>query len=104
MSTVRHKFSAVRTERDGQSFPSKLEARLYDHLVLEQRAGDVIFFLRQCPFHLPGGVVYRVDFQVFRADGTVEFLDAKGATTESFKSKRRQVETLYPVTIRTWPK
>lgn len=100
----RHKFQAVRTERDGQTFDSKLEARLYDQLELQKREGSVLFWLRQVPFHLPGGVKLVVDFQVFLADGTVEFLDAKGVETESFRAKRREVEALYPVKIRTWPK
>ena len=100
----RHKFSAKRTERDGQSFDSKLEARLFDQLELQKRAGEVLFFLRQVPLHLPGGVKLVIDFQVFYANGEVRFLDAKGVETEQFRAKRRLVEALYPFQIETWPK
>ncbi len=95
----RHKFHAQPTERDGQRFDSKLEARVYDRLKLQQGAGEVVFFLRQTRFDLPGGVTYRCDFQVFYADGTVAFLDAKGFRTPQYVRSKKQVESLYPVTI-----
>lgn len=95
----RHKFHAVPTERNGLRFDSKKEAEYYTQLTLRQRAGEVLFWLRQVPFHLPGGVRYVVDFQEFLADGTVRFVDVKGMQTESFKAKRRMVEALYPITI-----
>lgn len=96
---VRHKFGAVRTERDGQRFDSKAEARRYDQLMLLQRAGEVVMVLRQVPFHLEGGVTYRCDFAVFWADGRVTFEDVKGAVTKEFTRAKKQVEARYPVTI-----
>lgn len=95
----RHKFNAVRTELDGIKFASKKEARAYQTLKLKKVAGEVSFFLRQVPLHLPGGVRYVVDFLTFDADGTVHFIDAKGMKTESYKAKKRIVEALYPITI-----
>lgn len=96
---LRHKFNAKPTERDGIRFDSKKEARYYDDLKSLQKAGHIIFFLRQVPFDLPGNVRYRVDFQIFEADGTVRFVDVKGMQTPEFKMKKKQVETLYPVEI-----
>lgn len=96
---LRHKFSAIQTERDGIKFSSRAEARYYDFLKAEKAVGKVVMFLRQVPFYLPGGVKYVVDFQVFRADGTVAHVDVKGVETESFKAKRRMVEALFPVKI-----
>jgi hypothetical protein len=95
----KHKFGAVRTERDGISFSSKLEAAYYDKLKLFQSAGQVLFFLRQVPFHLPGGVRYVVDFQVFYTDGSIEFVDVKGMETPEFITKKKLVEALYPIEI-----
>jgi hypothetical protein len=89
----------VPTHRDGQRFDSKAEARYYDGLVLLKQGGEVVFFLRQVPFHLPGGVTYRCDFQVFYADGTVAFVDVKGMETPEFRTKKRLVESLYPIEI-----
>jgi len=51
------------------------------------------------PFHLPGNVTYRVDFQLFYSDGTVRFVDVKGFKTSQYIEKKKMVETIYPVTI-----
>lgn len=99
----RHKFGAVRTERDGHKFSSKAEARYYDILKAAQEAGEVSFFLMQVPFHLPGSVRYVCDFAVFHASGVVEFVDVKGMATPLFTAKKRLVEALYPVTIEVTP-
>ncbi len=96
---IRHKFGAKQTIRDGIKFPSKLEASYYDHLQLLIRAGEVLFFLRQTPIHLTGGVKYVVDFQVFYTDGSVKFIDTKGKETRAFIDKKKMVESLYPVEI-----
>ena len=96
---VRHKFHAKPTTTNNIKFASKAEAKYYRELLLRQKAGEVLFFLRQVPMHFPGGTVYRVDFQEFHADGTVHFVDVKGMETEVFKLKKREVEALYPVEI-----
>ena len=95
----RHKYNAVKTELDGIKFDSKKEARYYLDLKLRVKAGEVIFFLRQVPFDLPGNVKYRVDFQEFHTDGTIHFVDVKGVRTTDFIMKKKQVEALYPVEI-----
>jgi hypothetical protein len=98
---IKHKFRAVATEHDGIRFASKREAKAYADLMLEKRAGTVLFFLRQCPLHLPGGTRLVIDFIVFYADGSVRFLDAKGMETDSFRIKKREIEAVYPITIET---
>lgn len=96
---IRHKYKAVKTVADGIRFDSKIEARYYEQLKLRQRAGEVVFFLRQVPLHLPGSVRYVVDFQEFHSDGSVHFVDVKGMETTEFKTKKRIVESIYPITI-----
>lgn len=95
----KHKFNAVRTECNGIKFDSKLEAKYYSDLLLRQRSGEVIFFLRQVPIHLTGGTKLVVDFLEFHADGTVHFVDTKGVETSDFKIKKREVEAVYPIEI-----
>ena len=95
----RHKFNAVKTELDGFRFDSKKEARYYKNLKLKIKAGIVLFFLRQVPFHLPGNIIYRVDFIEYHTDGSVHFVDVKGMETKEFKTKKAIVEALYPVII-----
>lgn len=96
----RHKFHAIRTEADGMSFSSLAEARYYEILKGRQAAGEIVFFLRQVPFHLPGSVKYVCDFLVFLASGEVEIIDVKGMSTPLFEVKRKLVESIYPITIK----
>ena len=96
---IRHKFNAKRTELDGIKFASKKEARYYRELLLRQKSGEIIFFLRQVPLHLPGGIRYVVDFIEFRSDDTVVFIDCKGFRTREYITKKKLVEALYPVKI-----
>jgi hypothetical protein len=97
--TNRHKFNAHATFADGIRFDSKKEARYYEELKIRQRVGEVVFFLRQVPFHISKDVTYRVDFQEFHADGTVHFVDVKGMQTKDFIMKKKIVEHQYPVEI-----
>lgn len=96
---MKHKFHAVPCKADEFNFSSKAERAYYQKLKLLQKAGEIIFFLMQVPFHLPGKTKYIVDFQVFYSDGTVDFVDVKGVETEVFKLKKRQVEEIYPIKI-----
>lgn len=96
---IRHKFNAVKTVRDGIKFHSKKEAKRYDELVLLKASGEVLFFLRQVPFHLPGNVKYLCDFMVFWADDTVSFEDVKGMKTATYIMKKKMVEALHPIKI-----
>lgn len=97
---IKHKYGAIKCQRDGKKFSSRLERAYYDQLILRQKAGEVIFFLLQTPFALPGGVKYIVDFQVFLSDGTIEFVDTKGKDTPLSIAKRKIVEDLYPIEIK----
>ena len=94
-----HKFKAKSVRDDGHHFASKLEHEFYQKLLLLQKAGEVVFFLRQVPFHLPGGVKYVADFQIFNFDGTIRIVDVKGVETSAFITKKKLVEAIYPVEI-----
>ncbi len=96
---IRHKFNAVKTVRDDITFHSKKEAKRYDELVLLKASGEVLFFLRQVPFHMPGKVKYLCDFMVFWADDTVTVEDVKGMKTATYIMKKKMVEALYPIKI-----
>lgn len=94
-----HKFGAKPTEVDGIRFDSKKEARRFEQLRLLEQSGEIRFFLRQVPIHLPGKTKLVIDFVIFWADETVTFEDVKGMLTEQYKTKKRQVEALYPFKI-----
>jgi len=96
---IKHKFNAKPTELDGIIFASKKEAHRYRTLCILQQEGDVLFFLRQTPIHLPGNVKYVCDFQVFWKNGDITFEDVKGVKTPMYITKKKLVESLYPITI-----
>ncbi len=96
---VRHKYHAQPTKVDNIRYDSKKEARYGGQLNMLQRSGEILFFLRQIPFELPGGVKYRCDFMEFWKNGDIKFVDIKGYDTPMSKLKRKQVEALYPIEI-----
>ena len=96
---MRHKYHAKPTTRNGIKFQSKKEARYYDELLLRQRAGEVLFFLRQVPFDLPGNTKYRADFMEFWTNGEVKVIDVKGYQTKEFIKNKKMVESIYPIEI-----
>lgn len=97
---ITHKFHAKPTTYNDNFFHSKKEARFAASLDILKRSGDVLFYLRQIPFHLPGNTKYVCDFQIFWSDGRVEFVDVKGVKTPSYIKNKKQVEALYPIEIR----
>jgi hypothetical protein len=96
---LRHKFRAKPSEADGIIFASKKEMDYYRELLLRKKSGEVLFFLRQVPFHLPGNVRHVIDFVEFWSDGTVHVVEIKGFDTPLGKLKRKQVMDLYPINI-----
>ena len=95
----RSKYNAKKTQVDGITFDSKKEAARYVELKSLREAGAIRMFLRQVPFDLPGNVKYRMDFVIFWGDGNVTFEDVKGRVTPMYTLKKKQVESLYPITI-----
>ncbi len=95
----RNKYGAKKTVVDGITFDSMKEARYYSTLMLAKKTGELLFFLRQVPLHLPGGTKLVVDFVEFWADGEVKVTDVKGIPTPVYKIKKREVEHHYPFKI-----
>ena len=84
---------------DNITFSSKAEAKRYQQLKFLKGDGKVKFFLRQTPFHLPGGIKYLCDFFVFWQNGEITIEDVKGVRTQVYIMKKKQVEELYGVKI-----
>jgi hypothetical protein len=104
LETVRRsKYRAIPTVIDGARFDSRLEARYYATLQLEQRAGFVREFRRQPNYLLEVNGVwvgrYVADYEVVRADGEIQVVDCKGFKTPVYRLKRRLFEALYPFRI-----
>jgi len=84
---------------DGWLFDSLKEARYYCELKIRVKAGEVLFFLRQVPFHLPGHEIYRLDFLEIWTNGEIRFIDVKGYRTKDYRRKKKGVEREYGVEI-----
>ena len=100
------KYNNKWTEVDGIKFQSGKEAKRYSELKLLQRTGEVINFIRQVKFHLPGKVNYVLDFMVWwnvetraQDEDNITYEDVKGFKTDVYKIKKKQVEDLYPIEI-----
>lgn len=101
-ATKPNKYNNHPTTVDGIRFDSKREARYYEQLKIRQKLGEVWYWLRQVPLHLPGGTRYVIDFLVFFKDPNLlpEFVDVKGKETKVFRLKKREVEHHYPIRIK----
>ena len=95
---------------DGLRFDSKLEADRYLELKALQASGEVAWFLRQIPFQVARGVIYRADFLVvlptshirWRYGDTTYVMieDCKGFMTAVSRVKIRTVEDKYGIKIK----
>jgi len=99
MVLLKHKFGAKPVQDDGIRFASKKEHKRYRELKLLKTSGEVLFFLRQVPFHLQAGVKYICDYLVFWSNGSVTIEDVKGMKTDIYILKKKMVEATYPITI-----
>lgn len=96
---IRHKFYAKTTELDGITFSSRKEAKRYMELKMLKTASEVLFYLRQVPFHLPGNVRYVCDFMVFWTNGEITIEDVKGMKLPLYEAKKKILEAIYPIKI-----
>lgn len=95
----RHKYNAKPQVYEGIKFASIKELNRYKELQNLQKLGEVVFFLRQVPLRLDGGVKYVCDYLVFWTDENVTFEDVKGKRTAMYKTKKKLVEHTYPIEI-----
>ena len=101
-----HKFGAEAQTIDGQRFDSKLEARYWQELQLQARAGTIRDLQRQVriDLHAAGGQLvgcYVADFTYLDvAAKTLVVADAKGVRTQLYAWKARHVAAEYGIVIR----
>lgn len=87
---------------NGKRFDSKLEWRCYQSLHVRWLAGNILWFTRQVPFELEGGVVYRADFLAALKGGGIEVLDATGKLTQVKINKLKQMKARYGIEVQLW--
>ncbi len=82
-----NKYGAIRTA-DG--FPSKLEAAVYQMLLLRQKAGEIRDVKRQPSVKLTPSITWKVDFSFTHVfSGLTAYCEAKGKWTEAAGLKLR---------------
>ena len=101
----RSKYNAVPTTYNGVVYASKKEAAFAQKLDLRLKAGELDYVLRQVPFDLSAGIIYRadfvtlsketVDYGVIRWDITV--YEVKGMETPAWKLKHKLFKDKYPL-------
>lgn len=106
MAETKTKYNSKKIELDGHVFDSKMEARYYEEMKLQQERGMILFFRLQPRYELQesfrkDGKLHRkiefvADFEVHHTDGTIEVVDVKGFQTETFGVKRKLFEKKYP--------
>lgn len=71
-------------------FASKLEAALYQHLFLLEKAGEIFEIQTQDHVYLTDArILYIPDFKFKNKDGIEEWAEAKGYETDVWRIKRR---------------
>jgi hypothetical protein len=91
----RSKYGNVRTLYQGRQYASIKEATHARDLDLRKKAGEILAWVPQVPFLLPGGIVYVADFVVIVSDWSVRVEDAKGFRTKEYKLKRKLFKERY---------
>ena len=100
----RSKYNAVPTVYNGIRYASKKEAAFAQKLDLRLKAGELHYVLRQVPFDLGAGIIYRADFVTLKMDGhpdgicwLVTVYEVKGMETPAWKLKHKLFKNKYPL-------
>ncbi len=85
------KYGNKKVEHAGRRFDSKLEAALYDYLLLLEKAGELSDIHSQETIYLSDArIIYKPDYSaVDTATGVRKYHEAKGFETTDWRIKRR---------------
>lgn len=97
----RSKYNAIKTEYNDVVYHSKKEAAFAQKLDLMLKAGEIDYVLRQVPFTLDAGIVYRADFVTLKKISVTELWDitvyeVKGMKTKEWVMKEKLFRSKYP--------
>ena len=99
MNYNRNKFGAKSTRYNGQYYPSQLEANKAVQLDWLLKAGEIKSWTSQHKWELyvQGKKIcgYKIDFRVVHNDGTVDYIETKGAKTYDFMLKWNLTQALF---------
>lgn len=98
----KNKYGNIRVEVDGKKFDSRHEADVYGQLTYLRSAGEIKVIMRQVPFDLPGGVIYKADFCTVDKNGVFQVIDAKSEATakdKTYRIKKKQMLDIWGIEI-----
>ena len=95
----RGKWNAVRVNKFGYKFRSKLEAAIAEKLEELKRTGVLVNYAYETSFLLPGNIRHMIDFTCFWSNGYITFVEAKGKDLAPGKMKRHLFEDLYQTEV-----
>ena len=104
-TTTKSKYKNKKTEIDGITFDSRLEAERYTQLKIFERAGLIQNLRLQVPFVLIDksrfgtNIKYVADF-VYEEDGQTVVEDVKGVKTDVYRLKKRLLAERYGIEIK----
>lgn len=98
--TKQHRyFNTKKVDVGGYQYDSKFEAAYAQELKLREKAGDIIGFTphERIPLEVNGYRVcdYYIDFVVDHTDGTTEYVECKGYSTDVWRLKWKLFCALY---------
>lgn len=97
------KFGNTAIKHCGFSFGSKLEAAVYDMLILRQKAGEILEITPQNHVKLTRAkILYIADFHCKLPDGSSLWVEAKGMATPVWGIKRRLWKFYGPGPLEIW--
>lgn len=100
------KYKAEKCVVDGITFASKDEAKYYEYLKMRKAKGQILNFELQPVFILipsfkyqgktERAATYTLDFLVYNLDGTTEYIDVKGFSTQQGEFKFKLLKYMHP--------
>lgn len=103
----RSKYGSVKTEYNGRTYDSKLEANFAAELDMSRKATDPkvrpvkIEPQVRFPLKIKGKLIctYVLDFRVTYADKHIEHIDVKGVMTDVYKIKKKMMKVCWGIDI-----
>ena len=107
------KYRNQKTEIDGITFDSKVEAEYYQHLKFMLKCKKILGFEMQKKMLLQDGyarpstgtkvrpIFYVVDFLVYENNGDKTYVDVKGMKTDVFRLKQKMFEYKFKKQLKT---
>lgn len=99
-----NKYKAKRTEANGRSFPSKLEAAVFSIYEAMQKVGEIYDLKQYSTVHLSEAkIAWKIDGSFRIAEtGELEYFEAKGVETPDYLIKLKLYKHYGPAKLSIW--